>query len=101
MRWPLDALPKGTELNGYCIDAVIGRGGFGITYRAVDRIDQVFAIKECFPKQYAIRQGTHVLPTDSTVADAFADCLERFRNEAKSLRHLSTQPAGAGGVVEV
>jgi len=49
-NWPRDALPRGTTLYGYEIVGFLGRGGFGITYRAVDRINQVFALKECLPR---------------------------------------------------
>ncbi len=100
-NWPRDALPKGTELHGYLLDGIIGRGGFGITYRAVDAIDQVFAIKECFPKQFAVREGTQVLPTDAMEEEPLADCLSRFMKEARALRQLSTIGAAGEGVVKV
>ncbi len=100
-RWPRDALPKGTELHGFRLEAMLGRGGFGITYRAVDAIDQNFAIKECFPRQFATRQDSIVYPADATEAAAFADCIERFTKEAKTLRHLSEIGTAGNGVVKV
>ena len=99
--WPRDALPKGTVLNGYRLERVIGRGGFGITYRGSDAIDQVFAVKECFPRQFATRQGTEVFPGDPTEAQAFDDCLARFTKEAKALKQLSSVGAAGDGVVKV
>ena len=51
------ALPRGTTLYGYTIETVIGTGGFGVTYLALDTIGQRFAIKEFFPREFAIRQG--------------------------------------------
>ena len=88
--WPRDALPKGTKFNGYEIVEILGRGGFGITYRARDGIDQAFAIKECFPRPMAVRQGSEVLPAAPSEAEAFKDCLARFVNEAKALTQLSS-----------
>jgi hypothetical protein len=100
-NWPRDALPKGTDLHGYRLDGIIGRGGFGITYRAVDGIDQVFAIKECFPRQFAVRQGTEVLPADARDTEPLGDCLVRFTKEARALRQLSTIGDSGDGVVKV
>lgn len=48
----MDALPPGTKLHQdqYTLLATLGRGGFGITYRARDATTgQEVAIKECFP----------------------------------------------------
>lgn len=51
------ALAAGTELNGrYYIHEVLGRGGFGITYKAFDQKKQcIVAIKEFFPRKMAFR----------------------------------------------
>ena len=34
LNYPQDALPPGTQVNGYTIKNVLGRGTFGITYLA-------------------------------------------------------------------
>jgi serine/threonine protein kinase len=99
--WPRDALPNGTVLNGYRIDRVLGRGGFGITYQAVDGIDQVFALKECFPRQFCARDGEAVAAGDEGEAGPFADCLGRFIQEARALRQLSALGTASGGIVKV
>jgi hypothetical protein len=100
-EWPRDALPKGTDLLGYRIEAGLGRGGFGITYQAIDGIDQPFAIKEYFPRQFAVRSGTQVLPSEKDTIEPFNDCLGRFNQEARSLRQLAKLGAAGDGVVKV
>jgi predicted Ser/Thr protein kinase len=93
-------LPPGTELHGYRIVGLLGRGGFGITYKAVDKIDQVFALKECFPQQLATRRGADVVATDAGATAFLAECLERFTKEARALT-LFTNAGGESGVVRV
>ena len=80
--WPSFALPRGTEINGYRLDRILGSGGFGITYLGLDLLRQRFAIKEYYPRQFASRQDMTVRPT--TVADTplFDECRERFLREA-------------------
>ncbi|MBR6328789.1 MAG: serine/threonine protein kinase [Lachnospiraceae bacterium] len=55
-KYPL-ALPENTVLSGqYIIQKVLGQGGFGITYKAVDRKNgNEVAIKEFFPETMASR----------------------------------------------
>lgn len=64
-KYPL-ALPQGTVLAGqYVIEKVLGQGGFGITYRALDhKTGQRVAVKEFFPDTMAAR-------TDKTTVSAF------------------------------
>lgn len=99
--WPRDALPQGYAINGYRIEAVLGRGGFGITYRVTDGIDQVFAIKEYFPRQFCVRQGDDVLPADDAAGEPFRDCLARFEHEARALRQLGALGDAGTGIVKV
>nr|WP_321983244.1 serine/threonine-protein kinase [uncultured Lichenicoccus sp.] len=99
--WPRHALPKGTVVQGFTIEGILGRGGFGITYRARDRLDQVFALKECFPRQFAVRHGLEVFAADTADEPGLADCLERFLREAKALSSLARLGAATDAVVRV
>ncbi len=52
------ALPAGYQLQEYAIEAILGSGGFGITYRARDNNLQCqVAIKEYLPNDLAVRTG--------------------------------------------
>lgn len=80
------ALPAGTRLDGrYVIESVIAAGGFGITYVARhEALADICAIKEHFPRQFAIRDGAtnHVSATDPST---FKWALDRFLGEGKAL----------------
>jgi serine/threonine protein kinase len=95
-----DALPAGTVLNGYQVVGVLGRGGFGITYRANDLLDQSFAIKEFFPRQFAMRSGQDVVVTSDSDEAIFVDCRRRFLTEARLLASLGRN-GGTPGIVRV
>ena len=46
-----DALPDGSELQNYILEHAIGQGGFGITYRAKEKLTgRAVVIKENFPR---------------------------------------------------
>ncbi len=83
-----NALAVGTELEGYRIASVLGTGGFGITYKAVDiLLDRTVAIKELLPSLLAGRSqdGKSIQPHGIAEANDLAWGLERFRAEAKIL----------------
>ena len=91
------ALPLGTRLGDYRLDALIGHGGFGITYRAFDtQLAKFVAIKEYMPVEFAMRRADgQVAPRGSRFADDFAWGRERFLDEARALarfRHVHIVP---------
>ncbi len=56
-----DVLPHNATLQSgkYQIDYAIGRGGFGVTYQAQHVfLERLVAIKEFFPQESALREGT-------------------------------------------
>lgn len=88
------ALPPGTALSDgvYILEEVLGRGGFGITYRASDtRSSRPVAIKECFPSGCE-RQGTEVHPGDFYSSSHLESFKYGLRQQARILEHL-THPA--------
>jgi serine/threonine protein kinase len=83
----VQALPIGTQLHDFRLDAMIGHGSFGITYRALDtQLAKMVAIKEYLPVEFAVRQDeTKVVPRGARFADDFAWGRERFLDEARAL----------------
>ena len=81
------ALPPGTRFEEYRLDAVLGAGGFGITYRAYDaNLDKFVAIKEYLPGEFAVRtERTTVVPKSSTDVQDYQWGLSRFLDEARTL----------------
>src|SRR5215468_2613392 len=83
----VQALPLGTRLGDYRIDAMIGHGGFGITYRAFDtQLAKFVAIKEYLPVEFAVRGSDEtVVSRGARFAEDFTWGRERFLDEARAL----------------
>ncbi|MFO1158778.1 MAG: protein kinase [Reyranellaceae bacterium] len=88
-------LPAGTNLGGYELKSILGKGAFGITYRARDfKRDCEVAIKEYLPATLALREGrTTIIPHSSELAEQFAWGRERFLEEANTLKRLDHAPS--------
>lgn len=89
------ALARGLSIGRYKILAVLGEGGFGITYRCHDsQLHRDVAIKEYLPVSLAIRQGdTQVQPRSTEASKDFLWGRSRFLDEARTMAKLSHVPA--------
>ncbi len=86
------ALPSGYALQEYRIERLLGAGGFGLTYLAIDtNLNLRVAIKEYLPSDIAVRNPDHsVTPNSSQSAEDFMWGKRRFLDESRtiaSLRH--------------
>lgn len=87
-------LGAGSMVGGrYRLEKVLGRGGYGITYRGVDtRLEQLVAVKEYFPvfcaSRYVARQGAEVHCIYGN-EDAYENGIERFLDEARRLAKVN------------
>ena len=96
-KYPV-ALPAGTVLNDrYIVGRVLGQGGFGITYLALDtQLNARVAIKEFLPGEIATRIGTTVSVMSGDKASDFSYGAERFQEEARTLAKFIGHPNIAG-----
>ena len=97
-KFPM-ALRAGTVLNGrYIVGRVLGQGGFGITYLALDtQLNAKVAIKEFMPGEIATRVGgTTVSVMMETRSEEFTYGAERFQEEARTLAKFIGNPNIAG-----
>ena len=82
-----ESLCAGTRLEEFEIVRVLGIGGFGIVYLALDHVlRRQVAIKEYLPTTLACRvHGNDVRPRSKPLAETFTLGLESFCNEARLL----------------
>ena len=91
-----DALPPGTRLdNGSpVVGAVIGRGGFGITYVALDeemKPPRKIALKEFMPRHMATRMGLN-LSVDPEHQEEYEHSQRAFARESAVINRLREHP---------
>jgi len=88
----LQALPGGHSLHDGCytIERVLGRGGFGITYRAVhNRLLMQVAIKELFLEGSTRQEDGFVIPPAGLGRDGLAEAKAKFLEEARTLAQFN------------
>jgi len=89
------ALHSGFRLGKYELQAVLGQGGFGITYKAWDgALNRAVAIKEYLPSDVAVRvDGSTVRARSRNDQESFQWGLERFLEEARALARFEATPS--------
>lgn len=87
------ALKPGTILNPsspILIGRCLGAGGFGITYLALDVLDQIIVVKEFMPRDIAGRDSDHLkVKAYQDRKEIYQLGLEKFIGEAKMLAYGS------------
>jgi TonB family protein len=81
-------LPRGYRLREFVIERVLGDGGFGVVYSAIDlRLERRVAIKEYMPSALATREADYSVQmlTSPRHRNAFEVGLRSFINEARLL----------------
>jgi serine/threonine protein kinase len=82
-----NALPAGYALHEYRIEKVLGVGGFGLTYLAVDgNLNLKVAVKEYLPDDIATRGAGHSIgPRSPDTVETFGWGKQRFLDESRTL----------------
>ncbi len=82
-------LPKGTHLDGYTIDKILGGGGFSIVYLATDSDNKRVVLKEYMPVKLATRnEQLEVVAISEANIERFAHGRRLFFQEASTLTTL-------------
>jgi serine/threonine protein kinase len=84
-------LPLGTQLLSgvYEVERVLGQGGFGITYQAIDtRLNRVVALKEFFPEG-CWRKGTTVISAGKWTEASYTNAKDKFLQEGQAIAQFN------------
>ena len=87
----LKSLLNGFKVGGFKLERVIGQGGIGITYLAIDlNLYQEVAINEYYQREFSNRDSTFNIRAveNNEVRETFQWGLSRFLDEAKILAKL-------------
>lgn len=87
----MNTLLAGARLHWYEVGEVLGQGGFGVTYSAIDtNLGRRVAIKEYFPQGHANRtdEGDVHSLADLESSEVYHWGLSRFLDEARTLARL-------------
>lgn len=95
----VESLPSKSRIGRFQLDSTLGRGTFGITYRATDTtLGRTVAIKEFLPGALAVRHGAvAVLPRSTKHAEEFLRGRADFLSEGRTLARMPPAP----GIVRV
>lgn len=88
---PCCHLPEGTLLGSYEIKGILGQGGFGISYWAIDRqLGREVVLKEHYPAGLCKRDtdSAEVIPADSSLENDYNRSLNSFCREARIIAAL-------------
>jgi len=85
------ALAPGYQIEHFRVESVLGKGGFGITYVALDlQLGKRVAIKELLPDSIATRiDGSTVVPQSASLHENWMWARDRFLEEARLLAGFS------------
>lgn len=86
------ALAPGTEVRGFWIEALLGEGGFGVTYKVRDVSGNIYAMKELFPEKMAVRGKHNCVIPKPEYAEVFPHFCENFENEAQTIYAFQDHP---------
>ena len=85
-----DTLPPGTRLREFELVDVLGRGGFGVTYRGWDTItNMAVAVKEYMPLDHAVREANGDIYPMHEQEENYDWGLSEFLKEARMLAGFS------------